>query len=168
MKAPLSETGSMLTAPRITVDQPWAPCTDGITQPQPCSPRTGNILLCSSGAYRGHCGKAEKDSQIICLSTHWCVGWAVWVRFLLVLLEPLGIILLAEEMASWLGDNVEVRACCKAAVKQTQNMKRKRFYPSPARQPASLLHRISVNVMRVVRARSLAYTKAAILLLLAG
>lgn len=101
------------------MDLPWAPGTDGIAQPQPRSPHTGNLLLCSSGAYRGHCGKAEEDSQIICLSVRWCAGWGVWVRSLLVLLEPLGAILLAEEVACWLGDNVEVSASCKAAVKQT-------------------------------------------------
>ena len=41
------------------------------------------------------------------------------MRSILVLLEPLGAILLAEEVACWLGDNVEVSASCKAAVKQT-------------------------------------------------
>lgn len=77
---------------------------------------------------------------------------------------PLGTMFLGQGGAA-AGRAEHLRA--KSTGKQPQNMKRKRYYPS-ARQPVSLLQGISANVMRVVRARRRAYTRAAILLLSVG
>lgn len=124
-------------------------------------PGTGKPVLYSS---RGHCGKAVEDSQIIHVSTGEWAGWRIWASCLVALL--LGAMPPGRGGAAGRVGGTHLSA--KSGGKQTQTMKRRRFYPSPARQPVSLLRRISANVMRAVRAGRLAYTQAAILLLLAG
>lgn len=52
-------------------------CSPG---PAPLPPRAGRLVLYSCGAYRGHCGKAVEDSQIIHVSAGKWVGWTIWVN----------------------------------------------------------------------------------------
>ena len=45
----------------------------------PLPPRAARLVLCFSGAYRGHRGKTVEDSQIIRVSAGGWVGWTTRV-----------------------------------------------------------------------------------------
>lgn len=68
---------TLLPAAQADPTQPYPRCSPS---PAPLPRGAGRLVLCSSGAHRGHCGKAVEDSQIIHVSAGEWVGWTIWVR----------------------------------------------------------------------------------------